>query len=169
LPGFEFDYEITARDYVAGQVLLHKASGRMRYAPLWLLFGVASLAIACNEQRVNWPSVLLAGLGVWWIYCGAINAFPQWFLRRSYRKTQLAGVKYKAVISDEGFAVTEPLRSWQSRWQGVSVKAEDNYVFAFFSGSTLFIFGKSYLGDSQQDELRVLAGLAVRSSQNHKA
>ena len=47
------------------------------------------------------------------------------------------------------------------QWQGIGLKGENEKVFMICStGGTIFMFGKKYLTDEQQQELRRLSGLA---------
>jgi len=62
-------------------------------------------------------------------------------------------------VSDDGFDVAGDTCTWRVRWQGVRLKAENKRVFMFCSYGTIFIFGKQYLANEQQEELRRLGGL----------
>ena len=55
--------------------------------------------------------------------------------------------------------------SWTTRWEGIRLKGEDSQVFTFLSGSVLFIFGKKYLNDEQEQEIKALGGLTCKRSE----
>jgi hypothetical protein len=161
----KFEYEITADDYAASQILYYKLSigyNRVKRAVYWILAGVFLILVAWGEWGPHWSQVFLAGIGVWWIYAGTICLFPRRYLRRAYRGVGLSGKKFQADLDEEGFEVIGDLCSWRLRWPAVSVKGENKYVFIFFGGTSIFMFGKQYLTDEQQRELRKLAALSTQ-------
>ena len=120
------------------------------------------------EQPLNWaPAYYKAKLGA------DVEILPPVALTsseederrflRAYQRSELAGKRFQAEIDVDGFDVTGPLNSWRVRWEGVRLKGEDERVFVLSSGGTLFMFGKKYLSNEQQDELRRLSGLAGSS------
>lgn len=161
----QFEYEISGDDYVASQTLYLKLSSggkdRVRRASPWILAGVFFLVVVWNERVLGWPSILLAAVGVWWIYAGTVNLFPGRYLRRIYPGLGLAGKKFKAEVNEEGFEVVGDLCSWRVRWAGVLLKGESEHMFVLYSAGTVFMFGKKYLTDEQQQELRRLAALTT--------
>jgi hypothetical protein len=158
-----FEYEITVDEYVSSQILCHKLSGgrkRTRSAAVgWILGGVCLILVAWNQGVLNWPTVLLAAVGAWLIYAGVASFFPTCYFRRGYHKTELAGQMFKADVNENGFEVTGDLRRWYVQWPAVRLKGENARVFIFYTPSTIFMFGKKYLSDEQQKELRKLCGL----------
>lgn len=68
-------------------------------------------------------------------------------------------MKYRADVNEEGFGVTGDLCSWRVRWSDVQLKAENEHVFMLYAKGTIFMFGKKYLTDEQQHEMRGLASL----------
>jgi hypothetical protein len=73
----------------------------------------------------------------------------------------LEGKKYKARVDAGGFEVIGEQSTWRMRWTDIARKGEDNRVFMFcYSGGVLFIFGKRYIDEKQQESLRSLAGLS---------
>jgi hypothetical protein len=50
--------------------------------------------------------------------------------------------------------------SWRVLWAEARLKGEDKCVFMFSGKGTIFIFGKKYLTDEQQKEIRRLAALS---------
>ncbi|MGB9073774.1 MAG: YcxB family protein [Terriglobales bacterium] len=158
----QFEYEISADEYVPSQVLFYRlTAGRKstKQAVWWILLGLFFIFVAWDERVLNWAPILLAGTGVWWIYCGIVNLFPGRHFRRAYRETGLAGMKYRADVNEEGFGVTGDLCSWRVRWSDVQLKAENEHVFMLYAKGTIFMFGKKYLTDEQQHEMRGLASL----------
>ena len=157
-----FEYEITVDEYAAAQQLYHKQSGgrkRVERATGWIITGVFFIVIAWSERVLNWAPILLAATGVWWIYAGVATFFPTMHFRRAYRRVELAGKRFKADVTEDGFEVAGDLCSWRVRWPSVRLKGENERVFMLYSESTIFIFGKKYLSDEQQQELRSLSGL----------
>ena len=67
---------------------------------------------------------------------------------------------FKADVDENGFEVKGDLCEWRVKWLGVKLKGEDERVFIFTSGGTIFTFGKKYLNSEQQQELRKLSGIA---------
>lgn len=156
-----FDYEITAQDYIASQILyrgLHKRRKRIDAALAWILGGVMFIVLPYNERPFTWSSSVLALMGAWWIYCGVAGLFPSLHLKRAYRRSELAGKKFKADVGQDEFSVSGDEYSWRVKWTGVKVKGESEKVF-LLSGPAMFIFGKKYLTEDQQRELRTFAGL----------
>ena len=157
-----FEYEITADEFVASQLLYQKLSaGRKRVERVVYPFlaGLIFLATAWTERSNDLSPFLLALVGAWLIYSGAITLFPKKYFRRAYRKSELAGKRFNAEITEEGFEVTGDLYSWRVRWPGIRVKGENETVFMLCSNQTLFMFGKKYLSSDQQQRLRKLSGL----------
>jgi hypothetical protein len=162
----QFEYEITADDYVAAQLLYHKlinARKRLPGAAVWILSGVFLLLVAWNERVPAFSHVLLLFIGVWWIYAGAMMFFPARHYRRFYPATGLAGEKFIADVTDEGLSVKGDAESWQFKWTAVRAKGESQRIFIFvIRAGTVFMFGKQYLSDDQQKELRSLSGLTAQ-------
>jgi hypothetical protein len=160
-----FEYEITADDFVAGQMLYHRLSSKKNYAinaSSVIFAGTILVLVAVREKLMDLSPILLGSIGIWWIYVGIRGLFPGRYFRRGYLAQALAGEKYRADISKDGFDVASELRSWQVRWKGVSYKGESESVFMLFASNTIFIFGKRYLTLEQQDEFRTLASLTSR-------
>jgi hypothetical protein len=87
-----------------------------------------------------------------------VGLFPSLNLKRAYRRSELAGKKFKADVGQDEFSVSGDEYSWRVKWTGVKVKGESEKVF-LLSGPVMFIFGKKYLTEDQQRELRTFAGL----------
>jgi hypothetical protein len=158
-----FEYEITADQFVASQLLYRKLrAGRKRVErPVqWILAGIILVAIAWSEWSLNWTPALLAIIGAWWIYSAVASLFPARYFRRAYPKSDLAGKRFKANVGEDGFEVAGDQCSWRIRWSGVREKGENGQFFMFYSHGTLFVFGKEYLNSEQQEHLRRLSGLA---------
>jgi hypothetical protein len=158
----QFEYEITADDFVAGQMLYHRLGSGKKYivnAFSWTIFGAFFVLVAVSDRLADRSPILLGVTGIWLIYAGLRGLFPRRYLRRGYAAQSLAGEKYRADVNEEGFEVVGALRSWRVRWNGVARKGEDASVFIIFASNTIFIFGKKYLTLEQQDQLRVLAAL----------
>jgi hypothetical protein len=164
-----FEYEITQDEYVAGQLLYSKLSDPRRHAQVVVFCMLTGLALAAtawivselSEDANAWIPILLAALGVWWIYAGMANLFPSRYFRRVYRRTELAGKKFNADLNDRGFEVTGDLCSWRVQWPSVRFKGEDDCVFMLSSEGTIFMFGKKFLSNEQQQELRRLCALGT--------
>jgi hypothetical protein len=157
-----FEYEIPPDEFVASQLLYYKLSrGRKRIlnAVGSTLLGLLLIVVAWDERAVDSVPFLLAILGAWFIYMGVVWSFPSKYFRRAYQKGELAGKKYQADLNQDGFEVAGDLRSWRVRWEGVRLKGENEQVFILYSAGTLFMFGKKYLSNEQQQELRRLSGL----------
>lgn len=159
----QFDYEISRTDYAASQSAYYKATvgrRRIRYAVLWIVTGSFFIGIACTQPIFNWAAILLGATGVYLVYCGTLGFFSRLYFRRYYASSGMAGMKFRATIDNEGFEVTSDSCTWRVPWSGVSFKNESKSVFTFYAAGTLFTFGKKYLSDDQQRELRVRARLA---------
>jgi hypothetical protein len=158
----DFEYEITAEEFVASQLLYYKLSGgrkRVERAVGWIVCGLALIIVAWNERFLGPAQIILAFIGAWWIYSGATSFFPSGFFRRAYPKSDFAGKRFTVDANQDGFEVTGDLYSWRVRWPGVRLKAENEHVFMLYSQGTIFMFGKKFLSSEQQEELRRLSGL----------
>ena len=159
-----FEYEITADEYVASQILVNQLGGvrtRIRSVAIWILAGVFLILVTWNEGAVTWATVLLAAIGGWWIYAGVASLFPARHFRRAYRGAEVAGKRFIADVNGDGFEVKGEFCTWRVQWAGVLRKGEDSQVFILYSQGTVFMFGKRYLSIEQQQELRRLSGLPV--------
>ena len=157
-----FEYEITADEFAASQLLYHRLSGgrkRVERVVYSFLAGLLFLATAWTERSNDLSPFLLAIVRAWLIYSGALTLFPTRYFRSAYRKSEVVGKRFNAEINEEGFEVTGDLYSWRVRWPGVRVKGENELVFMLCSNQTIFMFGKKYLSSDQQQELRRLSGL----------
>ena len=157
-----FEYEITADEYVASQLLYYKLSGGRKHserAVQWILAGIIFVAVAWDERSLKWAPILVALIGIWWIYSAVASLFPARYFRRVYSKSDLAGKRFKADVNEDGFEVTGDVCSWRVRWPGVGVKGENERVFMLYSHGTMFMFGKKFLSSEQQDELRRLSDM----------
>ena len=161
-----FEYEISAEEFAGGQALWNKSiSGRKRlaYAVVFIVMGLLFISAAWNEPLYfSWAHLLLVAIGGYCICCGAAILFPKFHFRRSYAKSTVIGKRFRAEVNEEGFEVTGEDCTWRVPWSGVSAKAEDQRVFMFYAAGTIFMFGKKYLTDDQQRDLRRLAALQTR-------
>ena len=159
----EFEYEITADDYAAGAFLFWKRSFRKRQGIGWFVAGLVLLVVGVIEKEKGLSPVLLGAIGVWLLCVGIAWIFPGERYRRRLRKhygtLDLAGQKYRATILEGGFEVAGITTSWRYTWPMVKDRGENEKVFMFYAGQTLFIFAKRYLPEEKQQELRSLAGL----------
>lgn len=168
LMSMRFEYEITVDDFVAAQLLYYRLSeGRKQIerAFVWIVGGLFFCLVAWDEGHLSWAILLLAAIGIWWIWAGLVGLFPRWWFRRGYRESGLAGKRYRAEVCEEGFEVTGDVCTWRVRWQGAQVKGENKRVFVFYGANTIFIFGKKYLTGDQQEELRRLSGISPTPAQ----
>jgi hypothetical protein len=158
----QFDYEIPVEEYVSAQVLYYRAyaKGRIvRRALVWVLLGLFSVLIAVFQWVVAWERIVLLLAGAWWVYGGIASLYPTRYYRRSYPESGLVGKKYHADLDNHGFSVRGDSCSWQVPWTEVQHKGEDDRVFMFSGKATIFMFGKEYLTDEQQREIRQFAAL----------
>jgi len=159
----EFEYEITADDYAAANVLYHRLISARQRGSEWFLAGAILLIIALVERERGLSPVLLGAIGIWWMGAGLGRVFPRLlrgYYRRYYRRLGLAGQKYNAKLNEDGFQVAGNYCTWHNRWANASPKGEDDRVFMFFCHGTLFIFAKRHLADEDQQNLRTLSGLS---------
>lgn len=166
-----FEYEIPPDEYVAAQLLYYKLLGRERRrasAAFWILLGATFVVMAFNSRPPAWarfdasatlPLVLLAAVGIWWMYAGVRILFPARYFRRAYRSFEFAGKSFSANVDEGGFQIAGEFFEWRVKWPGVRLKAEDRRVFMFLAGGTIYIFGKKFLSGEQQEQLRKLSGL----------
>jgi hypothetical protein len=160
-----FEYEISADEYascMAAYNALARGRKRIFYAVFWIALGLFFIAVARNEQAVSWAPILLTASGAYWVYCGLAGFFSEWYFRRFYPKSGMAGKKFQANIHSDGFDVKGESCTWQVPWSGVSLKAERERVFMLYVEGTIFMFGKKYLTDEQQNELRKLGSFAEK-------
>jgi hypothetical protein len=156
----QFDYEIPVEEYTAGQVLYYKACAKGRLvkrALSWVLLGLFSVFIAASRWVVDWAPILLLLTGALFIYWGIVSLFPRRHYRRHYPESGLAGTSYHAELDEHGFSVKGDGCSWRVLWTDVLFKGEDNRVLMLSGEGTIFVFGKKYLTDDQQKEIRRLA------------
>ena len=140
-----FEYEISEDEYVASQVLYQRLAKGQKWllSPiLWTLSGAGLVALAIQEQDLHWTPLLLAVLGLWWMYAGLTNFFPRRHLVRHYRRLDIAGKKYMATLDDQGFEVSGDLYLWRVKWSGVLGKGESKHTFILYAANTIFMFGK---------------------------
>ena len=151
----QFSYEIPADEFVAAQIVLHTANRRrlIKRALGHTLLGVALGLIAWFRYPDLGPLFLLL-VAAWFIYVGITNLFPQRHFRKAYPQSELAGKSYQADVDDNGFTVNGDSCSWRVLWSDVKLKGENKRVFMFYAKATLFIFGKKYLTDEQQNDIR---------------
>ncbi len=171
MSSIRFQYEIPADEFVSAQLMYFKLrrSERSRgWAAVWILLGVILVVMAVNarppvwasyESSVGLPLILLACVGIYWIFAGQRMLFPAGYFRRAYSSFPFAGKSFTAEVDQTGFQVEGEYHKWRVEWPGVSLKAEDKRVFIFVSGGTIFIFGKKFLTREQQEDLRKLSGL----------
>jgi hypothetical protein len=159
----QFDYEIPAYEYGSAQVMYYHGSHRrlIKKAIGWGLAGLLFVLTALFRFADFGPFLLLL-TGLWFIYIAIVYLFPMRQIRRYYSKTGLAGKTYHAEADESGFSVTGNSCSWRALWTETSVKRENKRVFLFVAKETLFIFGKQYLTEEQQNELRRLAAPIFR-------
>ena len=159
----QFEYEITANDYLDATLLYWKlrfGHKQVRRAAFSILVGVFFILVASRPDCDLAAGVLLAALGALWVVGGVRIIFPQSYIYREYRKSGLAGKKFKAELNAESFEVTGEYEAWWIQWRAVRHKGENQRVFVFYpEGGTLFIFGKTYLSSEQQSQLRRMSGL----------
>ena len=152
----QFNYEITADEYAAAQQLSHTAHDKRRLVKRALgytLLGVFVCLIAAFRYLELGPLLLLM-VGAWFICVGIVNLFPHRNFRRSYPQSGLDGKTYQAEFDEDGFTVSGDSCSWRVAWNEVSSKGENKRVFMFYAKASIFIFGKRYLTDEQQKDIR---------------
>jgi len=163
----QFHYEIPVDEYVAAQMLYYREYGKSKFVKRALgsvLLGSFFFLIAAFRGP-EWAPILLLVTGAWYIYGGIASLYPTryWgiaspyptrYYRRTYPESGLAGKNYHAELDENGFSVTGDSRSWRVPWSKVRLKSEDKCVFIFFAEDTIFIFGKKYLTDEQQRDIR---------------
>ena len=167
-----FEYKISRDEYVAAQRLYYRLHGdakrRRPVAAIWILIGMVFAIMALNSRPPSWapydfsaglPLFFLAVIGIWWIYGGLQAFFPARYFRRAYRSFELGDKIFKADVDETGFRVAGEFLEWRAQWAGVKFKAENDKVFVFLAGNTLFIFGKTFLTGDQQADLRTLSGI----------
>ena len=71
----------------------------------------------------------------------------------------MAGKRFRADVGEDGIEVADDVCSRKVRWPGVKLNGENEHIFVFYAPDTIFMFGKKYLNDEQQEELRKLSGL----------
>lgn len=176
MSSLQFQYEIPLDEYVAAQTLYYRSLDRTRHigrAARWLIAGVGLVVIASNSSSLSWAPndswtswsvVLLAAIGIWWSYAGIRMLFPARHFRRAYRSFQFAGKSFKADMDENEFRIAGEFIEWRVKWPAVQTKSENERVFIFVAGGTIFIFGKKFLSSDQQQELRKLADCSRSAS-----
>jgi hypothetical protein len=122
---------------------------------------------------VDWPQILLFLTGACFTYGGIVSLFPTRHYRRGYPKFGLAGKNYHVELDENGFSVSGDSCGWRVLGTEVQLKSEDKRVFMFSAKGTMFMFGKKYLTDEQQersswicsyaDELKKIQRFSVQS------
>jgi hypothetical protein len=158
-----FEYKITPSDYAEAQSLYFKSGDspkRIKNAVGWILIGLYFIFICCHQRPVGLAQILILVPGVMWIYSGIINLFlPKWYFRRQYPKSGLSGKTFKASVNENTLEVEGDTCYWRIKWEGVTVKEENLHIFILFSHPIIFMFGKQYLTNEQQEQLRRLMDL----------
>jgi len=148
-------------EFAAAQLLYYKAQSQSRLvkrAVGWMLLGVFFFLIAVFRWAGFGP-ILLMLTGAWFICGGITSLFPTRHYRRAYPESGMPGKRYHAELDENGFSVAGDSCSWRVSWTEVSVKCEDQRVFLFTAKGTLFIFGKKYLTEEQQKDIRRFAAM----------
>jgi hypothetical protein len=160
----QFNYEIPVEEYAAGQVLYYKASikGRgVKNAVIAVLFGLLCILVAVFRRTSDWAPILLFLAGSGFIYGGIAPLFPTRHYGKLYRKfykdSGLAGKSFHAEVDEDGFSVSGNGCTWLVPWTEAQWKGEDKSVFLFTGKGSMFIFGKKYLTDDQQQQIHQLA------------
>jgi len=92
--------------------------------------------------------------------CAGIQMlYPTRYFRRAYRSFEFVGKSFQADADENGFHITGEFFEWRVKWPAVRLKGEDERVFMFVAGGTVYIFGKKFLSSDQQQELRRISGL----------
>jgi hypothetical protein len=159
----QFDYEISADEYAAAQTLYYRVyrKGKLFQWALGRVFlGLFFVLIGVPEWAVDWGPILLLLTGIWFIHGGIISLFPTSYYRSAYPESRLAGKKYHAELDKNGFSVTGDSCSWRVLWTEAPLKGENKCVFMFSAKGALFIFGKQYLTDEQQNDMRQFAAIS---------
>lgn len=158
-----FEYKITVDEYAAAQSLYHRMNGgrkRVHNAIVWILAGAFLAIVAWNQRPPDWAQFLLAAIGARVIYAGIMGLLlPPRYFRRHYAASELIDKTFKAEVTWDGFEVAGDMCSWRVQWQGIRLRGEDKRVFMFCSFGTIFMFGKQYMTNEQQENLRSLSGL----------
>jgi hypothetical protein len=125
----QFEYEISADEFASGQILYQRLSSGTKRQIRGIgsaILGVCLIDLVLIERNIDLVAVLLGMIGIWWVYAGIAYLFPNWrlkrYFRRAYATQGLAGEKYHADVNGEGFEVVSKLRSWRVQWAGVSFK-----------------------------------------------
>lgn len=158
----QFDYEIPADEFAAAQVLYHTARDKSRFVKrglFWILLGLSLVVVAVTQWALDWDHLLLLVGGWWFAGTGVFNFFPNRYFRRMYPESEFSGKLYHAELNEDGFSVSGDACSWRVLWNDVSRKGENNLVFMFGAKGTIFIFGKKYLADEQQQDIRRFAAM----------
>ena len=98
--------------------------------------------------------MLLLLVAAHFICVGITNLFPQSHFRKAYPQSALEGKKYQAELDESGFLVSGDSCSWRVAWSEVHLKGENKRVFIFYAKGNIFIFGKKYLTEEQQRDIR---------------
>jgi hypothetical protein len=157
-----FEYEITVDEFVASQLLYFELSlGRKRVerAVQWFIAGFLFIAVGWFERSATWEPILVGSVGALCLYRGIRDLFKSRYFRRAYLTAGMDGKKFKADLNEDGFEVTGDLCRWRIRWPGVQLKGENERVFMLYAANTIFMFGKKYLNNEQEQELRRLSRL----------
>jgi hypothetical protein len=159
----QFDYEIPVEEYAAAHVLYYKSCAKgqpVKRALSWVLLGLFFVLIAVLRWAADWTPILLLVTGAWFIYGGIAMLFPARHYRKHYPESGLAGKTYHAELDEQGFYVSGDGCSWRVPWTEARLKGEDKVVFMFSGKGTIFIFGKKYLTNDQQTQIRQLAAMS---------
>ena len=159
----QFDYQVPIEEYAAGQVLNAKARSRgvfVQQALLWISLGIFFVLLVGFRSSPDWVGILFLIIATGLFFLGIRCLFPASYFRRLYPKSGLEGKTYHADVDNQGFLVTGDGCTWRITWPEVRAKREDKLVFIFTAKGTIFIFGKRYLSNDQQTQIRQLAAMS---------
>jgi hypothetical protein len=161
----DFEYEVSADDYVDALILYYRVNRRRLGADTGMYFIIAGLLLSVGlaERERGMSPLLVVAFAALMLWIGIVHVFPRLSSRRSYRRNfrelGIEGKKYEANVSEKGLNIAGDDTTWRRQWSDISSKGEDRQLFMLYSRGTLFIFAKQYLTDDQQRELRTLASL----------
>lgn len=159
---FEINYVITADDFADATNIVYRKSGKLvRQAGLYMitgiLFGIMPFFYQLQDGVLNYPLILSAPLGVYFLYCSMVSLFPGWYSRRVYPGSNIDGAKFTARFAAAQVEVQGENLQWIHKWPAYTSIHESQDMFVFHDkAGILFIFAKRHFTTAQINTLQRL-------------
>jgi hypothetical protein len=124
-----------------------------RSAP-YLLFALFALYLVYAYGPEGWQSAAISIAALAIIYTSIKSMFLESYLRKQFAGTGLAGKRYRAKVDEVGIEVVGDEAEWRMKWSYIKARREGKISFCFDGQTVMFIYGKRFLTEAQQENLR---------------